>query len=69
MTMQYLGKTMAQKLSKTGFGPAKRFPPEADGNFDVVPEAEIAELREKLNARYGIGKGKLKVVDDPALAV
>jgi hypothetical protein len=56
---------MAQKRSKAVAGPAKRFPPEADGQFEVVPEAEIAAWREKLNARYGIGTGKLKVVDDP----
>lgn len=59
---------MAQKLGKRGTAPARRFPPEADGHFDIVPEAEIAEWREKLNARFGIGKGKLKVIDDPARA-
>ncbi len=66
--MQHLEKNMAQKLGKRDFGPVKRFPPEAEGQFDVVPEREIAELRDKLNARFGIGKGKLKVIDDPASA-
>lgn len=41
------------------------FPPEADGDFPVVPQIEIAVWREKLNAEFGIGQGKIEVVEDP----
>lgn len=47
----------------TGCG--KVFSPEADVIFDVVPEAEIASWREKLNERYGIGTGRLLVIEEP----
>lgn len=56
----YVGQTVA-----TQFG---RFPPEADGVFPVVPDAEIAEWRDRLNTEFGIGMGMLKVVDDPFVA-
>ena len=46
----------------------KQFPPEAADKFDVVPEADIVAWRERLNAQYGIGAGKLVVIDDPAAA-
>ena len=39
------------------------FPPEADGDFDVVSQQEISSWREKLNERFGIGKGKLRSLD------
>lgn len=60
---------MAQRLSKLDAERADRFPPEADGQFDVVPTATISAWREKLNEKFGIGQGKLKVLDDPARAV
>ncbi len=40
-------------------------PPEADGDFDVVSEREIAEWREKLNKRFGIGTGRLEAIEEP----
>lgn len=42
------------------------FPPEADCEFDVVQVEEISAWRERLNERFGIGKGILVPVDDPA---
>lgn len=39
------------------------FPPEASCEFDVVPVEEIDEWREKLNERFGIGRGKLRSLD------
>lgn len=45
-------------------GALVQFPPEADGDFDVVPSAEIAEWQEKLNKRFGIGSGKLRTLED-----
>lgn len=44
-------------------GRGAQFPPEADGEFDVVSQEEIDSWREKLNERFGIGKGKLKSLD------
>jgi hypothetical protein len=41
-----------------------QFPPEADGDFDVVSLEEIAALRKDLNQRFGIGQGRLKVVQE-----
>lgn len=35
----------------------------ADGDFDVVKTADIAEWREKLNKRFGIGDGRMKSLD------
>ena len=32
---------------------------EADGDFGIVPEAQIASWQKKLNERFGIGSGKL----------
>jgi hypothetical protein len=42
-----------------------QFPPEADGEFDVVSTADIADWREKLSSRFGIGRGKLKSIEEP----
>ena len=63
-----LEATMAHELRKSASGREnhRRFPPEAEGDFDIVSEREVAEWREKLNERYGIGKGRLKVVEEPA---
>jgi len=44
-------------------GRGVQFPPEADGEFDIVELEEIAAWREKLNERFGIGQGKLKSLD------
>lgn len=40
------------------------FPPEADADFDLVREADVAAWRAKLNQRFGIGSGRLVVVDE-----
>lgn len=57
-------KTMAQRLKQSGVnGAGKTFPPEADGDFDVVKTSDIAVWREKLNERFGIGKGRLEPLD------
>lgn len=45
-----------------------QFPPEADGEFDEVSVEEIEAWREKLNARFGIGQGKLKVIQEVCAA-
>lgn len=41
-----------------------QFPPEADAEFEAVNEADIVSWREKLNERFGIGKGRLVVVEE-----
>lgn len=56
-------KTMAPASSQ---GKTKKFPPEADETFGVVLEKDVAAWREKLNATYGIGDGRLVVIEDPA---
>lgn len=65
--MKVLETTMAQRLRKPGSGFDNRhhFPPEVEGDFDVVSEREVAEWRAKLNERFGIGSGKLKVIEEP----
>lgn len=40
-----------------------QFPPEADTDFDLVPEEQIAAWNDKLKKRYGIGSGRLVVLD------
>lgn len=60
--------TMAQKVGKARSGQKTAFPPEANGEFEIVSEAKIAEWREKLNERFSIGKGKLKVISEPSRA-
>ncbi len=57
---------MAQKLRKAGGRHLNRFPPEADGEFDVVPQEQIVEWRQKLNEEFGLGRGRLTVVEEPA---
>lgn len=37
--------------------------PFAEGGFDIVPEAAIAEFRERLNRRIGTGQGRLIVIE------
>ena len=66
--MKVLETTMAQRLRKpgSGFDNHRRFPPEAEVDFDVVSEREIAEWREKLNKRFDIGAGKLEAIEEPA---
>jgi hypothetical protein len=59
-------KQMAQKLKKGDSRHENHFPPEADGIFDVVPTHEIEQWRKKLNAQYGIGAGKLTIIEEPA---
>lgn len=56
---------MAQRLEMPDFVEKTTFPPEADGDFDAVPTEKITEWREKLNARFGIGKGRLTVISEP----
>lgn len=58
---------MAQRAKKPVHGSKYvQWPPEADADFEVVNEADIASWREKLNERFGIGSGKLVVVEDVA---
>lgn len=67
--MMKLENVMARRMVKhTAAAQFRQFSPEADGAFPVVPEAKIVAWRDKLNAKYGIGVGKLKVVDDPFAA-
>ncbi|WP_277024017.1 MULTISPECIES: hypothetical protein [Paracoccus] len=47
---------------------AKRDAPEARESFDVVTEDKIAAWNSKLNDRYGLGRGRLEVLEDPAAA-
>jgi hypothetical protein len=42
-----------------------QFPPEADGDFGLVTEAQIESWQKKLNERFGIGSGKLATVEEP----
>ena len=66
--LQELGK-VAQRMYRTGggfSGNQKVFSREADGKFDDVPEEKIAKWREKLNARFGIGEGRLVPIEEPA---
>ena len=61
-------KLMAQKVRKAEWHNGDRFPPEADGDFPIVPEKEISDWRERLNERFGIGKGRLRPIEEPAAA-
>ena len=55
---------MADRAKQTNAsGRGAQFPPEADGDFDVVSQAEIDTWREKLNERFGIGQGAVTDVD------
>lgn len=56
---------MAQKLRKPDNEQVK-FPPEADADFEIVSDQDIASWRADLEKRYGIGKGKLVVIEEPA---
>ena len=56
---------MAQRLETLNSIEQPTFPPEADGSFEVVPTQEISEWREKLNARFDLGKSRLKVISEP----
>ncbi len=42
-----------------------QFPPEADGDFGLVTEAQVASWQTKLNERFGIGTGKLRIIEEP----
>lgn len=48
-----------------GSGQFVQFPPEADGDFDVVDLTTITVWREKLNDRFDLGKGRLVVLEGP----
>ena len=39
---------------------ANEFSPESHGEFDVDAEKDISQWQEKLNARFGLGTGKLR---------
>ncbi|WP_138069851.1 hypothetical protein [Sulfitobacter sp. EhC04] len=56
--MAYRAKQPAPNGSKV------QFPPEACGDFDVVAVEKIEAWRNKLNERFGIGQGKLRVVQE-----
>ena len=62
--MQKGDRQMAQKLMQTKNN-GYQFPPEADGEFEVVSDEAIATLREKLAERFGIGQGRLEVIEEP----
>jgi hypothetical protein len=60
---------MAQRAMQPAVnGNGVQFPPEADGVFEVVPVADIAAWRVKLNERFGLGKGDYKSLDDASSA-
>lgn len=42
-----------------------QFPPEADGDFGLVTDAQVDSWQKKLNDRFGIGAGKLVAVEEP----
>lgn len=65
----FVEKKMTQKTRKLAMNSMNmQFPPEADGEFAVVDVKDISAWRQKLNERFGIGSGKLRVVDDPSTA-
>lgn len=66
--MEALEATMPKKLSTPNNGKVKQFPPEANGDFDVVSTETIAVWREKLSKKFGIGTGKLEVLEEPSNA-
>lgn len=53
------------KVETENMNPRKTFAPEADCEFEPVSLDRIAKMREKLNQQYGIGKGKLKAIEEP----
>lgn len=57
---------MAHKHPKVADHRLDRFPPEANGQFDVVPESEIDDLNRLMAEKYGIGEGRLEVIEEPA---
>ncbi len=60
---------MAQRAKQpTASGMYVQFPPEADGKFDTVSDEQVASWQQKLNQRFGIGAGRLKVLDEPKAA-
>jgi hypothetical protein len=66
--MMQLEKTMLRRVRLSAVREQLgQFPPEADGNFAPVSDEEVRSWQEKLNARYSVGTGKLKIVDDPFL--
>lgn len=57
-------RTMAQRVKQPNNNSvANTFPPEADGDFDIVNPVDIAAWREKLNKRFGLGEGRLESLD------
>ncbi len=58
---------MPQRMRKAVSGSEnhRQFSPEAEGDFDVVSEREIAEWRAKLAKRFDIGDGNLEVIEEP----
>lgn len=41
-----------------------QFPPEADTEFDIVKPEQIAAWNAKLTNRFGLGQGRLTVIED-----
>lgn len=60
-----MGQREFAPTSGAAKGYGKVFPPEAEGDFPVVPAHEIAEWRKKLSARFGIGAGRMKTIEEP----
>jgi hypothetical protein len=58
-------KLMAHRLKKSDSNRANGFPPEADDDFDMVPDDEINALRERMRERFGIGEKRLIVIEEP----
>lgn len=62
----YMAQSKRTPTSGAGNNNGLQFSPEADCDFDVVPTEEITAWRERLNAEYGIGTGKLTAIEEPA---
>jgi len=44
--------------------PPRRLPPEAYGDFDVVSDEQISELRQRIAQEHGVGTGEWDVIED-----
>lgn len=64
MYIRSINTTMSQRLNKTRSAMEKEFAPEANGPFEEVSERQIAEMRDKLEAEYGVGKGRIRSLDN-----
>ena len=70
MDAAYIGTSLPEmkmtlKLRLFKAPSAVAFPPEAAADFGDVEDSVIAAWREKLNARFAFGTGKLRSVEEP----